>query len=291
MQHLPPRRIAAIHDFSCVGRCALTVGIPTLSVMGYQTIPLPTALLSSHTGGFEGLYFRDLTADMHHISAHFDRLSMTFGSIYTGFLGSEEQISMVREFIKRFGSTPDETGKAPLILIDPVMGDDGVLYATYTQALAEGMRELSTHAEVLTPNLTEACFLTDTPYLDTATLTDGEVEEYVLSLLEKLSHICRGKIVVTGIALSGGIVANAGRDSDGRIFWVKRMCQDISYPGTGDIFASVLLGALMQGDDFEAACTRAADFIVLLITESQKIDTPVRMGVALEAHLGALLQK
>lgn len=291
MQHLPPRRIAAIHDFSCVGRCALTVVIPTLSVMGYQTIPLPTALLSSHTGGFEGLYFRDLTADMHHISAHFDRLSMTFGSIYTGFLGSEEQISMVREFIKRFGSTPDETGKAPLILIDPVMGDDGVLYATYTQALAEGMRELSTHAEVLTPNLTEACFLTDTPYLDTATLTEGEVEEYVLSLLEKLSHICRGKIVVTGIALSGGIVANAGRDSDGRIFWVKRMCQDISYPGTGDIFASVLLGALMQGDDFEAACTRAADFIVLLITESQKIDTPVRMGVALEAHLGALLQE
>ena len=291
MQHLPPRRIAAIHDFSCVGRCALTVVIPTLSVMGYQTIPLPTALLSSHTGGFEGLYFRDLTADMHHISAHFDRLSMTFGSIYTGFLGSEEQISMVREFIKRFGSTPDETGKAPLILIDPVMGDDGVLYATYTQALAEGMRELSTHAEVLTPNLTEACFLTDTPYLDTATLSDGEVEEYVLSLLEKLSRICRGKIVVTGIALSGGIVANAGRDSDGRIFWVKRMCQDISYPGTGDIFASVLLGALMQGDDFEAACTRAADFIVLLITESQKIDTPVRMGVALEAHLGALLQK
>lgn len=291
MQHLPPRRIAAIHDFSCVGRCALTVVIPTLSVMGYQTIPLPTALLSSHTGGFEGLYFRDLTADMHHISAHFDRLSMTFGSIYTGFLGSEEQILVVREFIKRFGNTSDETGKAPLILIDPVMGDDGVLYATYTQALAEGMRELSTHAEVLTPNLTEACFLTDTPYLDTATLTEGEVEEYVLSLLEKLSHICRGKIVVTGIALSGGFVANAGRDSDGRIFWVKRMCQDISYPGTGDIFASVLLGALMQGDDFEAACTRAADFIVLLITESQKIDTPVRMGVALEAHLGALLQK
>ena len=291
MQHLPPRRIAAIHDFSCVGRCALTVVIPTLSVMGYQTIPLPTALLSSHTGGFEGLYFRDLTDDMHHISAHFDRLETTFGSIYTGFLGSEEQILVVREFIERFGKAPDETGKAPIILIDPVMGDDGVLYSTYTQALANGMRELSTHAEVLTPNLTEACFLTDTPYKDTATLTEGEAENYVLSLLEKLSHICRGKIVVTGIALSGGIVANAGRDSDGRIFWVKRMCQDISYPGTGDIFASVLLGALMQGDDFEAACTRAADFIVLLITESQKIDTPVRMGVALEAHLGALLQK
>ena len=290
MQHLPPRRIAAIHDFSCVGRCALTVVIPTLSVMGYQTIPLPTALLSSHTGGFENLYFRDLTDDMHHITAHFDRLGMTFGSIYTGFLGSEEQISVVREFIERFGKTPDETGKTPLILVDPVMGDDGVLYATYTKELAEGMRELSTHAEVLTPNLTEACFLTDTPYIDTATLSKGEAESYVLALLKKLSHICHGKIVVTGIGLAGGIVANAGRDGDGRIFWIKRTCQDISYPGTGDIFASVLLGALMQGDSFETACTRAADFIVLLIGESAKIDTPVRMGVALEPHLASLLK-
>ena len=291
MQHLPPRRIAAIHDFSCVGRCALTVVIPTLSVMGYQTIPLPTALLSSHTGGFENLYFRDLTDDMHHITAHFDRLGMTFGSIYTGFLGSVEQISVVREFIERFGTIPDETGKAPLILVDPVMGDDGVLYATYTPELADGMRELSTHAEVLTPNLTEACFLTGTPYIDTATLSEKEAEAFVLSLLEKLSNICHGKIVVTGIGLVGGIVANAGRDEDGRIFWVKRACQDISYPGTGDIFASVLLGALMQGDSFEVACTRAADFIVLLIRESAKIDTPVRMGVALEAHLDALLKK
>lgn len=290
MQHLPPRRIAAIHDFSCVGRCALTVVIPTLSVMGYQTIPLPTALLSSHTGGFEDLYFRDLTDDMHHIAAHFDRLSMTFGSIYTGFLGSEEQISMVRAFIERFGKTPDETGKAPLILVDPVMGDDGVLYATYTKALADGIRELSTQAQVLTPNLTEACFLTDTTYQDTAKMTETEAENYVLSLLEKLSHVCRGKIVVTGIGLAGGIVANAGRDEDGRIFWIKRTCQDISYPGTGDIFASVLLGALMQGDDFETACTRAADFIVLLISKSAKIDTPIRMGVALEPYLYTLVK-
>ena len=290
MQHLPPRRIAAIHDFSCVGRCALTVVIPTLSVMGYQTIPLPTALLSSHTGGFDDLYFRDLTDDMHHIAAHFDRLSMTFGSIYTGFLGSEEQISMVRAFIERFGKTPDETGKTPIILVDPVMGDDGVLYATYTKALADGIRELSTQAQVLTPNLTEACFLTDTTYQDTAKMTETEAENYVLSLLEKLSHVCRGKIVVTGIGLVGGIVANAGRDEDGRIFWIKRTCQDISYPGTGDIFASVLLGALMQGDDFETACTRAADFIVLLISKSAKIDTPIRMGVALEPYLYTLVK-
>ena len=291
MQYLPPRRIAAIHDFSCVGRCALTVVIPALSVMGYQTIPLPTALLSSHTGGFDDLYFRDLTNDMHHIAAHFDRLDMTFGAIYTGFLGSVDQIAVVREFIERFGKTTDETGKTPIILVDPVMGDDGVLYSTYTQELANGIRELSTHARVITPNLTEACFLTDTPYRDTATLSWEEVEEYVLSLLQKLSHVCRGEIVITGIGLSGGIVANAGRDADGRIFWIKRTCQDISYPGTGDIFASVLLGSLMQGDNFETACTRAADFIVLLISESAKIDTPVRMGVALEPYLYKLVKK
>ena len=197
---------------------------------------------------------------------------------------------MVREFIEQFGTSPDETGKSPLILIDPVMGDDGVLYSTYTKALADGMRELSTHAQVLTPNLTEACFLTDTPYRNTAELSNSEAEEYILSLLQKLSHICHGRIVITGIGLAGGIVANAGRDADGHIFWVKRACQNISYPGTGDIFASVLLGALMQGNDFETACTRAADYIVLLIRESAKIDTPVRMGVALEPHLGELLQ-
>ena len=197
---------------------------------------------------------------------------------------------MVRAFIERFGKTPDETGKAPLILVDPVMGDDGVLYATYTKALADGIRELSTQAQVLTPNLTEACFLTDTTYQDTAKMTETEAEGFVLLLLEKLSHVCRGKIVVTGIGLAGGIVANAGRDEDGRIFWIKRTCQDISYPGTGDIFASVLLGALMQGNDFETACTRAADFIVLLISESAKIDTPVRMGVALEPYLYTLVK-
>ena len=127
--------------------------------------------------------------------------------------------------------------------------------------------------------------------MDTSTLSKRDAEAFVLSLLEKLSCLCHGNIVVTGIGLSGGIVANAGRYEDGRIFWVKRTCQDISYPGTGDIFASVLLGALMQGDDFETACTRAADFIVLLISESAKIDTPVRMGVALEPYLGVLLQK
>ena len=284
MLRIPPK-VAAIHDLSCFGRCALTVIIPTLSALGSQTVPIPTALLSTHTGGFENMFFADLSREMDEISSHFSSLGMEFDAVYSGFLGSEAQIGRVSDFIDKFAK------KGAPILVDPVMGDDGVLYSTYTKELADGMRELSRHADVLTPNLTEACFLTGTPYRDTAKMNETEAESFVLSLLEKLTSICRGKIVVTGIGLVGGIVANAGRDCDGRIFWVKRTCQDISYPGTGDIFASVLLGALMQGDDFQTACTRAADFIVLLIGESAKIDTPVRMGVALEPYLGVLLQK
>jgi pyridoxine kinase len=277
-------RVLAINDISCVGKCSLTVALPIISACGVECSVLPTTILSTHTGGFTGYTFHDLTDEIPAILKHWETLGLKFDYICSGYLGSISQIELVLEIKKRFLA---DGGK---FIVDPVMGDDGVLYATYTQELADGMRELGTHADVLTPNLTEACFLTDTPYIDTVTLSEGEAEGYVLALLEKLSYICHGKIVVTGIGLAGGIVANAGRDGDGRIFWVKRTCQDISYPGTGDIFASVLLGALMQGDSFEVACTRAADFIVLLIGESAKIDTPVRMGVALEPYLGALLK-
>ncbi len=292
MQHLPPRRIAAIHDLSCVGRCALTVILPTLSVMGCQVIPLPTALLSSHTGGFEGLHFHDLTEDMHAISAHFERLEMRFGAIYTGFLGSPEQISSVEDFIKRFGTLPDETGEKPLLFVDPVMGDDGELYSTYTPALVEGIRHLSSYAEILTPNLTEACLLTDTPYLDTAVLPSEDAWKFAEELLEKLhtSVSPHARIVITGIPLEGELVANCGQNLDGSIFRVTREHTGRSYPGTGDIFASVLLGEVMRGKEFEAAAGLAADYTKLLIDASSKIPTPERMGVALEPYLKLLCE-
>ena len=121
--HLPPPRIAAIHDLSCLGRCALTVILPTLSVMGYQVVPIPTVLLSTHTGGFQDIYIRDLTPDMEQITDHFSKLGTTFRAIYTGFLGNAEQIESVDAIIDRFGDTPDESGNTPLILIDPVIID------------------------------------------------------------------------------------------------------------------------------------------------------------------------
>ena len=293
MQHLPPRRIAAIHDLSCVGRCALTVVMPTLSVMGYQTVPVPTALLSSHTGGFTDLHFRDLTDDMDRIGAHFERLDLRFGAIYTGFLGSEEQISSVERIIGLFGARADETGQEPLILVDPVMGDDGVLYSTYNEELVDGIRHLSSYAEVLTPNLTEACLLTRTPYTDTAECPIDEARAFANGLLDRLREsVCpHARIVITGVHLAGGEVANFGLDADDTRFCVSRPHRGHAYPGTGDIFASVLLGALLDGDSFEAACARAADFTGLLIEESSKIDTPARMGVALESYLHLLILK
>lgn len=284
-----PPAVAAIHDLSCFGRCALTVVMPTLSVMGYQVVPVPTALLSTHTGGFTDLHFCDLTEHMEQIAAHFSRLDVRFRAIYTGFLGSAEQIETVSHFLDRFASLPDESGEPPLILIDPVMGDDGVLYSTYTHELMCGMRRLSRRAQLLTPNLTEACFLTDTPYRDTAELAEREAMEFVKMLLEKLTDITEGRIVITGVHLSDGTLANLGKDRDGSLFCVRRPHEGKSYPGTGDLFASVLLGALLRGEPFRDACELAASFVGEVIRASAAIPTPVRNGVALESHLWRLI--
>ena len=286
-----PPRIAAIHDLSCMGRCALTVVMPTLSVMGYQTVPLPTALLSTHTGGFQNLHFRDLTSDMEAIATHFSQLELSFRAIYTGFLGSEEQIDTVSRFIDRFGRIPDESGRIPIVLIDPVMGDDGALYSTYTQELMLGMRHLAEKADILTPNITEACFLTDTPYQITEHLSERDACAFVETILDKLAQFCRGKTVITGIRLSDGTLANIGREIDGRVFCVRRAHQSLSYPGTGDLFASVLLGTYLAGKSFAAACNAAADFCAEVIHDSACIASPVCYGVALESHLWKLAKK
>jgi len=287
-KHLPPPRIAAIHDLSCLGRCALTVIIPTLSVMGYQAVPIPTALLSTHTGGFTDLHFRDLTPDMEAIGDHFASLGTSFRAIYSGFLGSEAQIDSVSHLIDRFGSTPDESGKTPLILIDPVMGDDGVPYSTYTPRLMEGMKRLSRHAQLLTPNLTEACFLTDTPYRDTRAMSPDAAIDFSKELLQKLTALTHGAIVITGISLSDRRLANLGRDTDGRVFEICRPHEAHPYPGTGDIFASVLLGELLRHGSLSAACEAAADFTRDIIHDSAKIPTESRYGVALETQLWKL---
>ena len=280
----PVKRVAAIHDLSCFGRCALTVIIPTLSAMGIQVVPVPTCLLSSHTGGFTDLHFEDLEPSMHKIADHFDRLDLRFDAIYTGFLGSASQIAEVRAFIDRFSS--EDT----LVFVDPVMGDDGELYSTYTPELMRGMSKLCRGADIITPNLTEACFLTDTPYRDTDLMSEQEIRDFTAELCKKLKTTGAEKIVITGIP-SGKSKLYVCGDGVGEnaptLYGIDRVHKN--YPGTGDLFACVLLGCLLRGDEFAGAITTAADFTRKVMEYSAKFNTPEREGVALEAFLGELV--
>ena len=268
-----PPRVAAIHDLSCFGRCALTVIMPTLSALGAQVIPMPTALLSTHTGGFTDLYFRDLSDDMDAIAAHFDRLSLELDAIYSGFLGSEGQIEKVERFIDRFG-----VGKP--ILIDPVMGDDGELYSTYTSELAEGMKRLCHKADILTPNHTEACLLTGLPYESTEHMSADEVVELGKKLLSALAVYGAKKIVITGLPCGEELFIFGASEEGG--FCHREPLLHVGYPGTGDLFASSLLGLLLDGNRFETAVQGAAELTTVAIEKTLAAQTPVRDGVLLE---------
>ena len=279
----PLKRVAAIHDLSCFGRCALTVIIPTLSAMGIQVIPVPTCLLSSHTGGFTDLHFEDLEPSMHKIADHFDRLNLRFDAIYTGFLGSASQISAVRAFIDRFA---DEN---TLVFVDPVMGDDGELYSTYTPELMRGMSKLCHGADIITPNLTEACFLTDTPYRDTDLMSERQIRDFTAELCKKLEATGAKKTVITGIPNGNNKLYVCGDglgEGTPTLYGIDRVRKN--YPGTGDLFACVLLGCLLRGDAFGDAITTSADFTRRVMEYSAQFNTPEREGVALEAFLGEL---
>ncbi len=279
----PLRRVAAIHDLSCFGRCALTVITPTLSAMGNQVIPLPTCLLSSHTGGFDDLYFEDTTASMSKIAEHFERLGLRFDAIYTGFLGNEAQIALVERFIERFAD------KDTLVLVDPVMGEEGELYSTYTPELMSGMSRLCRHADIITPNLTEACFLTNTEYRDTSVMSAPELKNFASELSLKLQVTGAKKTLVTGLHADTDKLCVCGRDNaSGEFFTYIFDRVNRNYPGTGDLFASVLLGSILRGESFEHSAHRAADFTRRVINYSSHFDTPEREGVAFEAFLGEL---
>lgn len=276
------KKIAAIHDLSCFGRCALTVIIPLLSAMGHQTVPIPTALLSTHTGGFEQPYFRDLTDDMTPIAHHLEQVGVKFDAIYSGFLGSARQIRVVQDIIRRFG------GRGP-VLVDPVMGDDGKLYSTYTDELVRGMAELCRSADIITPNLTEAHFLTG---LDVPDSIPDQSAAIALSL--ELCHSMReslgvGNIVITGIHF-GDRVGNAvmvGREV--RLISKPRLGR--SFPGTGEVFTSTLLGEMLRGKSLFEAAEAAQDFTYEVIKHSQSSPDATRDGVLLEECLGLLCEK
>lgn len=275
-------RVAAIQDISGFGRCSLTVIIPILSCMGIQVCPMPTAVLSTHTGGFTDMAFQDLTDNMDAYIAHWDKLELNFDYVYTGFLGNEAQIDKVADFCKRFRRTGEEC-----IVVDPVMGDNGKLYKTYNQTMQEKMKQLVAQAQIITPNLTETMFLLNREY-ENRPFNDEEIKE----MLRSLSELGPDITIITSILDDSGMKANVAYDKKQNIFWkvpYKEML--VHYPGTGDAFTSVLIGALIQGDSLPMAIDRATRFISLAIKTTYGYCTNPREGVMLEKVLPALFKQ
>ena len=290
MAELKIKQVAALHDLSSFGRCALTVVIPALSSMGVQVLPVPTALLSTHTGGFTDYYFEDTSRAITPIADHWQSLGISPDAVYTGFLSGEEQCDLIEDFICRFKKS------GALILVDPVFADDGVLYSSCTEGLVNRMRKLCTHGDVLVPNLTEACMLCEKEYLDTSKMSEQELSTYLDTLLDALSAFGAKRIAITGIvSCGGGSVITAGRDLtehsiDKSTFYISLKHIGGSYPGTGDLFASVLLGKLLGGATFTASASAASAFVRDVIAYSEKYGEPKRNGVALEPCLRKLSQ-
>ena len=286
-----PPRVAAIQDLSSVGRCSLTATIPTLSAMGYQVIPLPTALLSTQTWGYDRPYFLDLTDELDGMIDSFAENKLTFRAIYCGYLASAKQVDRIETFFDLFSLRPDESERLPLTLLDPVLGEDGVFYTTCDRALAEGMKRLATRVDVITPNLTEACLLLDEEYLDTKNLPTERVKPYVEALLLELQALGPRRAVITGVEDASGKLSNYGVDETRQLFCISHEKTATSYPGTGDLFASLLLGRLLDGSSFRDAVAFAASFVSWLAKETEAAGTPAREGVLLEPGLKKLFSE
>lgn len=271
-----PKRVAAIHDLSGFGRCSLSVILPTLSAMGVQVCPVPTAVLSAHTGGLGEVEFRDLTDFTMPVLEHYKRLNLEFECVYSGFLGSEEQIDHCLSFFSTY--------EKALAVVDPVMGDHGTAYRTYTPTMRSRMTELVRVADIITPNLTEACMLLKIPYIN-----EGLTRTQARSILVKLSDLGPDYIVITGAPMATGIIATIGYDKGNNSFWIVP-CDyvPVSYPGTGDIFASVLTGGFLTGDSLPIAMGRATYFIERCIKTTFSYSSDTRHGVMLEKELAVL---
>ncbi len=278
----PTKRIAAIHDLSGFGRTSLMVVIPIFSTMGIEVCPLPTAVLSTHTSGFENFRFVDLTAAMHDFLQHWQELSLKFDAIYSGFLGSPDQVDIVAKCIDSC-LTPNG-----LVVVDPVLGDNGELDPTMTPEMVERMRWLVSKANCITPNFTEAALLLNEPFphLGDKGLSTPELKDWLV----RLSHMGPESVVITSAPLgsSHASVAIAYQRHERKFWKVHYDYVPAFYPGTGDTFASVLTASLMMGDSLPMAMDRAAQFVTLGIRAAFGHNTPHREGIFLERALPSL---
>lgn len=271
------KRVLTIQDISCFGKCSITVALPVISAMGVETTILPTAVLSTHTM-FKDFTCKDLTDQLVPITDHWKKEGIHFDAIYTGYLGSQEEIEICKKIFAEFKD--DDT----LIFIDPVMADHGKLYPAFDEAYAKQNATLCGEADIIVPNLTEACFMTDTEY------KESYDEAYVKELLNKLAALGSRVVVLTGIALSDGKNGVYGLDTrSGEYFFYQNDHVDAAYHGTGDVFSSVSVGGIVRGLALKDAFALAADYTAETIRETLKNPDKPWYGVDFEATIPQLV--
>ena len=272
------KRAIAVNDISCFGKCSLTVALPILSAAGIETCPVPTALLSTHTGGFTNFHFRDLTQDVDPIVTHWHDLGLEFDAIYSGYLGSFEQLELVSKIFDMMRS------EGTIVMVDPVMADNGVLYKGFSDDFPKGMRKLCEKADIITPNFTEAAFLLGEEYKE-----GPYTKEYVDSMLKKLAETGAKQIVLTGVHFDKEKLGAASYDSEtGEISYAFSEWVSGMYHGTGDTFASVLLSAIMCGFSLGESIQKAVDFVSACVRRTSTDYPYMKYGVNFEAELPGL---
>jgi len=278
------KRVVCMEDLAGLGHSSLMAAIPVLSVMGMQCCPVPTAVLSSQTDGYEGYSFLDMTPHLPDYLGHWISLGERFDAVLTGFLGSVEQLGIVEDFIQTVKA------QGTRVIVDPVMGDNGVIYDTYTPQLCQGMCRLALSADVITPNPTEAACLLGESYDNLPSTLDG-----FCAWARRLQAMGPSQVVITGVPMDGQLwvilAGNGGTDCFSHPLLGQDSPARGSYPGTGDVFTAVLTGSLLQGRSLRDAAERAADFVGLCITRTDELGLDRREGLALETCLGALAQQ
>jgi len=269
------KRILTIQDISCVGQCSLTVALPILSACGLETAILPSAVLSTHTAGFSGYTFRDLTEDMPAIAQHWKKEGISFGAVYTGYLGSAEQIAYVKDIISQL---MDKDGVS---IIDPAMADNGKLYPAFDMQFVEQMKSLAFSADIIVPNITEACLLAGEEY------RESYDESYIAGLVNKLVDNGCKTVVLTGVSYD--------EETTGVVVWENNELKYYRHKkyakgchGTGDVYASAFVGALVGGRNAYDAARIAADYTLMCIEVTQGDDNHW-YGVKFEAVLPQLM--
>ena len=271
------KRLALINDMTGFGRCSVAVELPIISALKIQVCPLPTAILSVHTG-FPNYFLDDYTDRMKNYIDSWRLNNLTFDGIATGFLGSAAQIEIVSDFLKEFDAR---------VLIDPVMGDHGKIYASYTREMCIGMRKLLRFADLVTPNLTEACELLNVPYPSGGVISDSDLATMAANIAAKTRG---GQVVITGVTLDaddGSNITNFIYDN-GAIDFVtaKKLGSDRS--GTGDVFFAVVAASIMNGENLTAAVRKAAEFVTKCILHAEKLNLPWNFGLPFEEFLTEL---